>query len=188
MVQPARVRINAETYFSLEEYEQNDLIQLIDGEVVLGKPCFPIHQGIVREVIFLLMTIARKTGGEVLMIPIEVYLDENNVFEPDVIYLKPDSQCTVGEKRLTGAPELVVEVLSPSTAKYDRQQKYQAYEKHGVHEYWIVDPVHQTIEVWTLNQAGKFERQGAFADDNTFKSATLNENVDVKVIFGNQNG
>ena len=63
------------------------------------------------------MTIARKLGGKALTSPIEVYLDENNVFEPDVIYLKPDSQCTVGEKRLTGAPELVVEVLSPSTAK-----------------------------------------------------------------------
>jgi len=187
MVQPARVRINAENYFSLEEYEQNDLIQLIDGEVVISMPPIPEHQSIVGEILYLLMTIARKLGGKALTSPIEVYLDENNVFEPDVIYLKPDSQCTVGEKRLTGAPELVVEVLSPSTAKYDRQQKYQAYEKHGVHEYWIVDPVHQTIEVWTLNQQGKFERQGAFADDNTFKSATLNEDVDVKAIFGNQN-
>ena len=66
------------------------------------------------------------------------------------------------------------------------RQKYQAYEKHGVHEYWIVDPVHQTIEVWTLKQAGKFERQGAYGDGNTFKSATLNSDVDVKAIFGSQ--
>lgn len=187
MVQPTRTRINAENYFTLEEYEQNDLIQLIDGEVVIPMPPIPKHQRIVREILIFISLLARKIGGEAFDSPIEVYLDEDNVFEPDVLYLKPDSQCTVGEKRLTGAPELVVEVLSPSTAKYDRQQKYQAYEKHGVHEYWIVDPVHQTIEVWVLNQAGKFERQGAFADDNTFKSTTLNSDVDVKVIFGNQN-
>lgn len=183
MVQPTRTRINASDYFKMADYEQHDLIQLIDGEVIFDMPPIPKHQDIVREILVLLTLIARKIGGKAYASPIEVYLDENNVYEPDVLYLTANSQCTVGEKRLAGAPELIVEVLSPSTAKYDRQQKYQAYEKHAVAEYWIVDPVHETIEVWTLNQDGKFERQGAYADDNNFKSATLEENIDVKSIF-----
>ena len=182
MVQPTRTRINATDYFNLADYKEHNLIQLIDGEVIIAMPSIPKHQDVVREILVLLTLIARKIGGKAFDSPIEVYLDENNVFEPDVLYLTVDSQCTIGEKRLTGAPELVVEVLSPSTAKYDRQQKYQAYEKHGVNEYWIVDPVHETIEVWTLNKDGKFERQGAYADDK-FKSATLGEEVDVKAIF-----
>ena len=183
MVQPARTRIHAEDYYDLPEYEQHDLIQLIDGEVIISMPPIPKHQRIVRDILFLLTTVSRSKGGEALSAPIEVYLDEHNIFEPDVLYLRADSQCTVGEKRLTGAPDLGVEVLSPGTAKYDRQQKYEAYQRHGVSEYWIVDPLHETVEVWTLGE-GMFKRQGAYAGADTFDSATLGETVTVKAIFG----
>lgn len=183
MIQPTRTRITAADYYQLPEYDQHDLIQLIDGEVIIGMPPIPQHQRLVREILFLLTGISRQRGGEAFSAPIEVYLDEHNIYEPDVLYLKPDSRCTVGDKRLTGAPDLVVEVLSPGTAKYDRQEKYQAYERHGVGEYWIVDPVHEVVEVWTLDEAGMFRRQGAFAGDDTFPSAILGEAVAVKAIF-----
>jgi Uma2 family endonuclease len=85
--------------------------------------------------------------GKAFIAPVELYLDEHNIHEPDVLYLSPDTRCKVEEKRLRGAPELVIEVLSPRTARYDRQEKYRAYEQHQVSEYWIVDPVHETVEV-----------------------------------------
>jgi len=185
MVQPIRTRVRAADYFQLPEYAENDLIQLIDGEVMISMPPIPKHQDIADEIFYLFKTIARKSSGRAFFSPIEVYLDEHNVYEPDVLYLKPDSACTVGDKRLMGAPDLVVEVLSPGTAKYDRQQKYQAYERHGVGEYWIVDPVHEVIEVWALGDDASFVRQGAYADDDTFKSVTLGEDVAVKPIFQN---
>jgi len=178
-----QTRIAAADYFQLPEYEQHNLIQLIDGEVIIGMPPIPKHQSIVGEILVLLILIARKTGGRAFTSLIEVFLDEHNIFEPDVLYIKPDSACVVEEKRLIGAPDLVVEVLSPSTAKFDRQQKYQAYEQHGVGEYWIVDPLHELIEVWTLGDDGRFNRQGAFSKDDTFKSTTLDETVAVKEIF-----
>jgi Uma2 family endonuclease len=181
MVQP-QIRISAADYYQLPDYEQHDLIQLIDGEVVIGMPPIPKHQAIVGAIFFILLTIARKKGGKAYTAPIEVYFDEHNIYEPDVLYLAPDSRCSVGEKRLTGAPDLVVEVLSPSTAKYDRQEKYQAYEQHGVGEYWIADPVHEVVEVWTLD-AGHFNRQGAYAGEDTFSSRILGETVNVKDIF-----
>jgi Uma2 family endonuclease len=182
MVQPAQTRVIAADYYQLPTYEQHDLIQLIDGEVVIGMPPIPKHQALVGAVFYLFMTIAKQRGGKAFISPVEVYLDEHNIYEPDVLYLAPDSRCIVGEKRLTGAPDLVVEVLSPGTAKYDRQEKYQAYEQHGVGEYWIVDPVHEVIEVWALD-AGQFSRQGAYAGENTFASRTLGETVSVKDIF-----
>lgn len=182
MVQPTLTRINAESYFQLDDYAEHDLIQLINGEVVISMPPIPKHQEIAGEIFALLRIIARRKKGKVYFSPIEVKLDGDNVFEPDVLYLAPDSQCRVEEKRLVGAPELIVEVLSPSTAKYDRQQKYQAYEKNGVLEYWIVDPVHETIEVWTLSDK-KFARQGAFGTGDSFKSRTLQEVVKAKTIF-----
>ena len=166
MAHPTKTRLKAAEYYQLPDYAEHDLIQLIDGEVVIAMPPIPRHQTIVGEILFLLMTHAKKSGGQAFTAPIEVYLDEHNIFEPDVLYLSPDTTCKVEEKRLVGAPDLVVEVLSPGTAKFDRQEKYQAYQQNGVREYWIVDPAHETVEVWTL-QAGEFARQGAYAVEDT---------------------
>jgi Uma2 family endonuclease len=181
-VQP-KIRISAEEFYELEAYKNDKLIQLIDGEVVISVPPIPKHQEIVGEVLYLLMTHAKQHGGKVYTSPIEVFLDKENIFEPDVLYIKPDSKCKVEAKRLNGAPNLVVEVLSPSTAKYDKQQKYEAYEKHGVEEYWIIDPVHEIFEVWTGKDA-KFTRLGAFSKSDSFQSLVLGETVEVKGIFG----
>ena len=154
MVQPTRTRITAREYYQLPDYKQNDLIQLINGEVIIGMPPMLKHKDIVREILIILALIARKLGGKAYDSPIEVRLDDNNVFEPDVLYIQPDNLAITqqDEKRIVGAPNLVVEVLSPSTAKFDRQEKYQAYEQHGVNEYWIVDPVYEVVEVWNLGQ------------------------------------
>jgi Uma2 family endonuclease len=178
-------RLNASTYYQLPEYEQHDLIQLINGEVILSMPPILKHQDIVREILILLTLIARETGGRAYVSPVEVRLDETNVFEPDVLYIKPENIgiAQQDEKRIIGAPDLVVEVLSPGTAKFDRQEKYQAYERNGVNEYWIVDPAHETVEVWTLGESKQFIRQGAYGKAGKFDSVTLGTPVTFKPIF-----
>lgn len=177
--------MNATDYFQLPAYAHHNLIQLIDGEVIIGSPPPLKHQDLVRDILILLVTIEREQGGLAMVGPAEVYLDDRNIFEPDVLYIKPDNLAIAqqDDKRIIGAPDLIVEVLSPSTAKYDRDQKYTAYEQHGVGEYWIVDPAHDVIEVWTLGQGGQFQRQGAFAGEDTFESVTLGETIHVKDIF-----
>ena len=182
MAQPAKTRLIADEYYQLPDYAQHELIQLIDGEVVIGMPPIPRHQAIVGEILFLLMSFAKKGGGRAYTSPIEVYLDEHNIFEPDTLYLSQDTTCKTEEKRLVGAPDLVVEVLSPGTAKYDRQEKYQAYQQHGVREYWIVDPAHETVEVWALYE-GEFARQGAYAAEDVFQSVVLGETIAVDGFF-----
>ena len=182
MIQPTKTRIQATDYYQHPDYEEHDFIQLINGEVVIDMPPILKHQAIVRELLLLLGLIARNTGGTAFTAPTEVYLDVHNVYEPEVLYLTPDTGCRMEEKRIVGAPELVVEVLSPSTAKYDRQEKYQAYEKYGVSEYWIVDPVHEVVEVWQL-ESKQFNRVGAFANNDVFESRPLGEVVNIKDIF-----
>lgn len=182
MAVPTKTRISAAAYYQLPEYSQHDLIQLIDGEVITGVPPIPRHQAVVGEILYVLITCARLRGGQAFTAPVEVYLDEHNIFEPDVLYLLPDSTCVVEEKRLNGAPDLVVEVLSPSTARIDRQQKYQAYEKNGVREYWIADPAHEVLEVWSWVE-GRFARQGAYGPEDTFQSGVLAQAVAVRSIF-----
>jgi Uma2 family endonuclease len=173
MAVQAGMRITAEEYYQLPEYQEHDLIQLIDGEVIIGVAPIPRHQTIVGEILVLLTLYARQHGGSAYPAPVEVYLDEYNIFEPDVLYLAPESRCVVEEKRLVGPPDLVAEVLSPSTAKHDREQKFRAYQTHGVGEYWIVDPANLYIEVWTL-EAGAFVKLGTFAGSDTFDSPVLN--------------
>ena len=179
MAEIAKVRIQADTYYQLPAYQDNTLIQLINGEMVIGMAPNVKHQKIVREIMFMFMTIAKQKNGEAFDSPTEVYLDEHNIYEPDIVYLTPESNCAITDKNLRGAPELVVEVLSPSTAKHDRSYKFQAYQQHGVHEYWIVDPVHETIEVWQLEDE-RFNLLGAFSSGDTFASRPLGEDIAVK--------
>lgn len=185
MVQAEHTRISADDYYQLPEYKEHDLIQLINGEVVIGMPPNLKHQDIVREILIILAAIASKRGGKAYDSPIEVRLDDDNIFEPDLLYIQPDNLAITqkDDNRIIGAPNLIVEVLSPRTAKYDRQQKYEAYEKNGVHEYWIADPLHEVIEVWNIDEAGKYVRLGVFAGDDTFDSAVLGETISVNAIF-----
>ena len=185
MVQPTRTHINVGEYYQLPEYEQNNLIELINGEVIIGMPPILKHQLIVKKILALLTAIEAKMGGIAFPAPTEVRLDDSNIFEPDVLYVQPDNLAITqqDEKRIIGAPNLIVEVLSPSTAKFDRQEKYQAYEKHSVNEYWIIDPVHDVIEVWNIGEDGIYVRQGAFGANDTFQSAVLGESIGVKAIF-----
>ena len=185
MVESTSTRIKASEYYQLPEYERHDLIQLINGEVVIGMPPILKHQLLIKKLLLLLAQVEAQQGGVAFTAPTEVRFDEHNIFEPDLIYISPEniSIAQQDEKRIMGAPDLVAEVLSPSTAKFDRQDKYQAYERHGVGEYWIVDPVHETIEVWTLDENTQFSRQGAYGKTGTSQSVTLQTIVEVKAIF-----
>ena len=185
MVQPTRTRINVGEYYQLPEYKQHDLIELINGEVIIGMPPILKHQLIVKRILALLTAVEARMGGIAFPAPTEVRLDDSNIFEPDVLYVQPDNLIITrrDEKRIIGAPNLIVEVLSPGTAKFDRQEKYQAYEKHGVNEYWIIDPVYEVIEVWNIGEDGSYIRQGAFAEEDTFNSVVLGESIRVKAIF-----
>ncbi len=185
MIQPTRTRISASDYYQLTEYKQHDLIQLINGEVIIGMPPILKHQLIVKKILSLLTIIEAKMGGLAFPSPTEVRFDDNTIFQPDVLYIQPDNLAIAqqDEKRIIGAPNLVVEVLSPGTAKFDRQEKYQAYEQHGVSEYWIVDPVYEVVEVWHLGEGGRYNRQGAYAGEDLFGSVVLGEAISVKAIF-----
>jgi Uma2 family endonuclease len=147
--------------------------------VITDMAPIPQHQAIVREILVLFTLRARLTGGRAYAAPVDVYLDEYNVYQPDVLYLTADSACVVGEKRLVGAPDLVVEVLSTSTARLDRQVKFNAYEAHGVAEYWLVDPLYQVVEVWCQGGAGRLLRQGVYGVEDHFTSVTLGEVISV---------
>ncbi|HRF95478.1 MAG TPA: Uma2 family endonuclease, partial [Aggregatilineales bacterium] len=105
--------------------------------------------------------------------PIDVILNDNAV-QPDILWISPDNtSCHELNGRLYGAPDFVVEILSPKTSSKDRGVKFDLYEQYGVKEYWIVDPEEEFIEVYT-RQDEFLRRQGLYGKGQAFSSKTLN--------------
>jgi Uma2 family endonuclease len=114
-----------------------------------------------------------KRLGAVYCSPIDVYFSDDEVYQPDIIYISRDRLKNLGMK-IDIAPDLIVEVLSPSNAYHDLVHKKNVYEAHGVKEYWIVDPIEKTIEVFE-------NRDGQFV---TIAKAKKSGQVDSKVLRG----
>jgi Uma2 family endonuclease len=174
------------TYMTAQEFlelpETNLPVQLLNGEVVAMTAPELDHQDVVGNIFVLFKQIAKTLGGKAYVAPVDVYFDELNVPQPDVVWVAPDSKCQAeGTKRLKGAPDLIAEVLSPSTARLDKRVKFRLYEKYGVREHWIVDPRDQLIEVWQ-HKGGHFVLLDAYGRDETFNSALIGA-VETNAIF-----
>ncbi|HVU11725.1 MAG TPA: Uma2 family endonuclease [Phototrophicaceae bacterium] len=174
------VRVSAAEFDQLTANDERRF-ELINGEVIEMTAPKIKHQRLIGRLYRLLDDI--KPDGEVFITP-DVYLDEYNVPEPDIVWVAANSAtCEITENRLIGAPDLVVEILSPSTAKRDRTDKFDLYEKHGTREYWLVDPEYDQIEVWKRG-ATSFERQRVYGIGDTFESAVLGgKTVEIAPIF-----
>jgi Uma2 family endonuclease len=82
--------------------------------------------------------------------PMDVKFDDGNVLQPDILYISAERKLDLIKSRVEGAPDMVIEILSPSNAYYDLRQKKDIYEKYGVKEYIIIDPIEQSVELYTL--------------------------------------
>jgi Uma2 family endonuclease len=179
MTDQTRIRMTAAEFFQLPETTR--ITELIDGELIVGPTPVPEHQRLVFRSASVVDDL--KPDGEVFIAPISVYLDENNIPEPDILWIAANSQCSIGEKYLEGAPDLIIEVLSPSTARYDKTVKFLLYEKYGVREYWMIDPSRKVVDVWTL-VSGQYSQQGVFDKHQSFISAVLaGKTIHVSAIF-----
>ncbi len=114
----------------------------------------PVHQFVVAHLCRLLYDLAEATGGLALPAPSDVHLADHTVAQPDVLYISPERRQIV-QAWIEGAPDLVVEVLSPSTARTDRLLKLHRYAEAGVLEYWLVDPAARTTS-FLVNEGGRF--------------------------------
>ncbi|MBI5666896.1 MAG: Uma2 family endonuclease [Chloroflexi bacterium] len=165
-----RTRMTTEEYFALPETTQP--MELINGELIVSPAPVPRHQGITGNTYYVVRNLTKTIGGTVYMAPIDVYLDEGQVPQPDVVYLAPDSRCQVTDKRLVGPPDLVVEVFSPGSVRKDKLDKFELYERYGVREYWMIDPLEQYIEVYRRD-GETLLWQGVYGPGQTFTSTVL---------------
>jgi Uma2 family endonuclease len=150
------VETKRQTAADFDALPEGAYAQLIDGEIVMSSPAPSFeHQNIVSEFVTQMRTFAKTHRlGIVVPSPVDVYLAEAEVFEPDVVFVE-HAQDIIVDGKVRGTPALVVEVLSPSNAYHDLVHKKNVYEANGVKEYWVVDPMEQTVEVFE-NRNGQF--------------------------------
>lgn len=145
------------TYEDYEKLPEGAPYQLIGGELIMTLSPVPYHQIISRRIEFeLLKFVEDRKLGEVIDAPMDVYLSETETYQPDIIFISNERMNIIGEKKIEAAPDLVIEILSESTAYYDLRHKKRIYESSGVKEYWIADPMEKSIEVYE-NVNGEFK-------------------------------
>jgi len=129
---------------------------LLDGCIIRDSPAIPIHGMIVTWLTVLLHNYTEKLDlGKVLNATVTVRLTIYNSPEPDVFFISKKRLGIIIDKYVNGPPDLCIEVISRSSRKYDRGRKFVLYAEHGVKEYWIIDPLRNTVD-WFENQDGKF--------------------------------
>lgn len=146
-----------EVFQSLPE---GTMVQLIQNQLIMSPAPLDIHQKVLSEIYLALGSFVKQHHlGECRMAPYDVYLDKKNAFQPDIVFISKENLHLIKENGLHGAPDLVIEILSPSSAKYDLEEKKDVYERCGVKEYWAVDPATKSSQGYFLGnkQYGKAE-------------------------------
>lgn len=135
--------------------ETNRIEELIEGEICLAPEPTLDHQDVVLNIATALREWARRThAGRVFVAPTGVRLAWDTLLEPDVLFVSAARADLLRPEAVFGAPDLVVEVLSPGSIRNDRIRKFRLYAQHGVAEYWIADPVAKTVERYDLGPEG----------------------------------
>ena len=163
------------TYDDYLATPDDERYELLEGDLVMVPAPSYTHQRVQSR-------LSRRLGhfieehelGECLNAPLDIVLSEKNIVQPDIVYVSREREPSIVQKdgKVHGAPDLVVEILSPSTAATDRGAKLDLYSNCGVREYWIVDPVKRTVDVFS-RQGGWLTTIRTFGTDETLESALL---------------
>ena len=149
--------------------------EIVQGVLVMSPSPEFIHQKFVtRLTMYLGQTIILNHLGEVITSPFDVVLAPQEVYQPDIVVLLNKHLERLQKQCVMGAPDLVVEVISPSSKLYDRVNKHMVYEKAGIPEYWLVNPRQQIIELFAL-EGGKYYSLGIFSGEQTLPSRIVPE-------------
>jgi Uma2 family endonuclease len=168
------------TYGDYLKWDDDERWELIDGVAYNMTPApSRFHQQVSGELLFQLISHLRNTSCKVYAAPFDVRLPEGDesdettrtVVQPDISVICDPTK--LDDKGCKGSPDLIVEILSPATARKDAKEKFLRYERAGVREYWIADPVGKIITVYLLSDAGLFGRPTVYGVEERIKVGVL---------------
>ena len=157
--------------------------ELIDGEHYMAPAPGTNHQSVSRHIQFQLYRQLDEAGlAQVNNAPTDVELSDVDIVQPDLMVVSSEREHIISPSRIIGVPDLVVEILSPSTAQRDRELKRRLYEKHGVPVYWVVDADAQLVTVYELGD-GAYRESGSFHDAVRLDLGELHAEVDLTKVW-----
>jgi Uma2 family endonuclease len=169
LMQTVRPRVSYSDLASMPEDGRR--YEIYDGEVFVVPAPIPFHQIVVLNLEDRLREWTRQHGGIVLVSPIDIVISEYDVVQPDLVFFAPARAHLVElDAPIRAIPDLVVEVLSPSTASTDRGKKLQLFARSGLPEYWLVDPALRSVEINVL-RSGVFALGGRHATGERITSS-----------------
>ncbi len=162
--------------FTYEDYAktpEGERYELLDGELIMAAAPNMAHQNTQSNLVGEFYVFVRDRDlGWIYFSPTDVYLTDTDVVQPDILFISKGRSYIRTGKNIHGAPDLVVEILSPSTSANDWGYKKDLYEKHGVKEFWLVDPYAKQVIVMLLKD-GSYGIVGVYREDDTLRSPTL---------------
>jgi len=136
-----------------ESLPEGTLCQLIHNQLIMSPSPSTTHQNIAGRVFRLLADYVEKNNmGTAFIAPYDVHFDNKNVFQPDIVFIAKEHIHLIKENGLYGTPDMVIEILSPSTEKYDRGEKKDIYEQYGVKEYWMIEPTSKSVTGYVVQK------------------------------------
>ena len=156
--------------------------EILDGELVVSPSPTSGHQHALKQLFLMLQRQLEERGiAEVFFAPLDAILSPQRVLVPDLMIVRRERASIVRERGVEGAPDLVLEVMSSRPA-LDRVRKFGIYAKAGVAEYWLVDPVGETIEVYFLVE-GEYQLAGYYGRSEVAQSVMFEVDVSLRDVF-----
>ena len=148
------------TYDDLKQLPQDGKrYEIIDGEPIVSPAPSRLHEKLTVRLLLLIHAylVRHNLGDDIYTAPVDVRLHPHRIVQPDLVYVSPERRSILADPALIeGAPDLIVEILSPSNRPYDLQVKYRVYAAAGVGEYWVADPEFETLSIFVLRD-GRYE-------------------------------
>ena len=172
VAQQVRTKLTYEDYAATPEDER---YELIDGVLIMVASPNREHQSIQFRLGLRVGTeVEEKDLGWVFNPPFDVVFTTHEVVQPDLVFVSKEREHIITDANIQGAPDLAVEILSPSSVRRDWQDKFRMYERHGVKEYWLISPEMRTAWLFLLRD-GAFVEMGVYGEDDIMVSPTLGE-------------
>ncbi len=161
--------------FTVEDYmalPEGAPFELINGKLVYMPSPFNAHQQVSMSLSFHISLYVRKNKiGVVRAAPFDVHFDENNIYQPDLLFISNERKAIL-QDWVKGAPDFIVEIISFGTKSRDKGEKMKTYGQHGVREYWLIDPDKKTVEVFH-NEEGKMVSKQKLETEGTIESLAI---------------
>jgi len=172
------------TYQDYANLEGDERYELLDGELILvGSPNRDHQMVSLRLASRMLSFVDENDLGWVFEAPFDVLFTDTDVTQPDILFILREREHILTHANVRGAPDLIVEILSPSSSTRDWRNKRELYASHGVREYWIVDPTNRIVSILLL-QDGVLEIDQTHTEDDTATSTVMEGfSVDLDSIF-----